>query len=163
MKIVLYLVATLFMLSEAQAKGCTPNYELSRILPEYSAVMLDGGEIKRVMFLNNGKDERLSTWKPGRNITYCPDQNKMINTTIYSVAPLVPEYSATCDTLANSNEIDRALENAWKYANQPYGNPKPFLPKQNLNLAGIMKFAPTTQRECLKIRISRIFSTMRDL
>jgi hypothetical protein len=47
----------------AQAQGCTPNHELSRIVPEYRAIMLDGGEIKRVMFVDP-KDERLTLWKP---------------------------------------------------------------------------------------------------
>ncbi len=27
----------------AQAQGCTPNHELYRIVPEYRAVLLDGG------------------------------------------------------------------------------------------------------------------------
>jgi hypothetical protein len=78
MKIV-YLVGvlTLFVLpcsfaSEARAEGCTQNHELYRIVPEYRAVLLDGGDIKRGMFVD-GKDERLSTWKPGHNITFCPD------------------------------------------------------------------------------------------
>jgi hypothetical protein len=73
--------------SEAYAEGCTPNHELSRIVPEYRAIELDGGEIKRVMSVDP-HDERLSTWKPGHNITFCPDKDKMINTTINSVATL---------------------------------------------------------------------------
>jgi hypothetical protein len=122
---------TLFVLpcccvSEAHAEGCTPNHELSRIVPEYRAVVLDGGAIKRVMFVD-WKDERLSTWKPGHNITFCPDENKMINTTINSIATLVPEFSTTCKTLPLSDEIDRALESAWKFANQPYGDPTLFV------------------------------------
>jgi len=95
-------------------------------VPEYRAVLLDGGDIKRVMFVD-WKDERLSTWKPGHNITFCPDENKMINTTINSVATLLSEFVATCKTLLLSNEIDRALEHAWEYANQPNGNPTPFV------------------------------------
>jgi len=49
-------------------QGCTPNHELYRIVPEYRAIMLDGGEIKRVMFVDS-KDERLKLWKPCHNIT----------------------------------------------------------------------------------------------
>ena len=113
-------------MSEAYAQGCTPNHELYRVVPEYRAVLLDGGDIKRVMFVD-WKDERLSTWKPGHNITFCPDENKMINTTINSVATLLSEFVATCKTLLLSNEIDRALEHAWEYANQPNGNPTPFV------------------------------------
>ena len=45
-------------------------------MPEYRAVLLDGGDIKRVMFVD-WKEERLNTWKPGHNITFCPDDNKM--------------------------------------------------------------------------------------
>jgi hypothetical protein len=112
--------------SEAYAQGCTPNHELYRVVPEYRAVLLDGGDIKRVMFVD-WKDERLSTWKPGHNITFCPDENKMINTTINSIATLLSEFVATCKTLLLSNEIDRALEHAWEYANQPNGDPTPFI------------------------------------
>jgi hypothetical protein len=133
MKIVIYLAGalTLFVppcccVSEAYAQGCTPNHELYRVVPEYRAVLLDGGDIKRVMFVD-WKDERLSTWKPGHNITFCPDENKMINTTINSVATLLSEFVSTCKTLLLSNEIDRALERAWEYANQPNGNPTPFV------------------------------------
>src|SRR5690242_4089508 len=79
----------------AHAEGCTPNHELYRIVPEYRAVLLDGGDIKRVMFVD-WKDERLNTWKPGHNITFCPDDNKMINTTINSVATLLSEFVVTC-------------------------------------------------------------------
>jgi hypothetical protein len=133
MKIVIYLAGalTLFVppcwcVSEAYAQGCTPNHELYRVVPEYRAVLLDGGDIKRVMFVD-WKDERLSTWKPGHNITFCPDENKMINTTINSVATLLSEFVATCKTLLLSDEIDRALERAWEYANQPHGNPTLFV------------------------------------
>jgi hypothetical protein len=79
MKIAICLVGALTLFvppSEAHAEGCTPNHELYRIVPEYRAVLLDGGDIKRVMFVD-WKDERLSTWKPGHNITFCPDQDKM--------------------------------------------------------------------------------------
>jgi hypothetical protein len=90
----------------------------SYTVPKYRAVMLDGGEIKRVMFVDE-KDERLSTWKPGHNITFCPDQDKVINTTINSVATLLSEDMTTCKPLLISNEIDRYLEEAWEYTNQP--------------------------------------------
>jgi hypothetical protein len=130
MKIMMCLVGALTSFvppSEAHAGGCTPNHELHRIMPKYLVVVLDGGDIKRVMFVD-GNDERLSTWKPGHNITFCPDENKMINTTINSVATLVPEFSTTsCKTLFLSDEIDRALESAWKFANEPYGNPTMFV------------------------------------
>src|ERR1700684_4051959 len=86
------------LVSAAYAEGCTPNHELYRVVPEFRAVMLDGGDIKRVMYIDY-KDERLSTWKPGNNITFCPDQNKMINTTINSIATLVPEFAASCNVL----------------------------------------------------------------
>jgi hypothetical protein len=110
----------------AHAQECTPNHELYRIVPEYRAVLLDGGEIKRVMFVD-WKDERLSTWKPGHNITFCPDENKMINTTINSVATLLSEFVTTCKTLLLSNEIDRFLEDTWEYANRPNGDPTLFV------------------------------------
>jgi hypothetical protein len=73
------------------------------------------------------KDERLSTWKPGHNITFCPDQNKMINTTINSVVTLLSEFATTCKPLLLSDEIDRALEHAWEYANRPDGDSTPFV------------------------------------
>lgn len=110
----------------AYAEGCMPNHELYRILPEYRAVELDGGNIKRVMFVDP-QDERLSTWKPGHNITFCPDENKMIDTTINSVVTLIAASFTTCNTLLISNEIDRALEHAWQYANQPNGDPTVFV------------------------------------
>ncbi|HUI14053.1 MAG TPA: hypothetical protein VL048_11365 [Xanthobacteraceae bacterium] len=117
----------------AYAEGCSPNHELYRIVPEYRAVMLDGGTIKRVMFVDPG-DERLSTWKPGHNITFCPDENKMINTTINSVVTLVPASFTSCNTLLISNEIDRALEHAWEYANQPDGDPRLFVTEAKSSL-----------------------------
>ena len=79
------LIVLMVTTADTQAQECTRNHELYRIVPEHRAVMLDGGEIKRVMFVD-GKDERLKLWKPGHNITYCPDENKMINSTINSVA-----------------------------------------------------------------------------
>lgn len=119
-------VALLMTTTGACAQECTRNHELYRVVPEYRAVLLDGGEIKRVMFVES-QDERLSTWKPGHNITYCPAENKMINTNINSIVTLVSEISTTCNTLLLSNEIDRALENAWKYASQPNGDPSLFV------------------------------------
>ena len=62
------LVTLLITTAGAQAQQCTPNHELYRIVPEHRAIMLDGGEIKRVMFVDE-KDERLTSWKPGHNIT----------------------------------------------------------------------------------------------
>ncbi len=115
-----------FLATGARAEGCTRNHELYRIVPEYRAVLLDGGNVKRVMFVD-WHDERLSTWKPGHNITFCPDEDKMINTTINSIVTLVSETVTTCDTLFLSNQIDRYLELAWKYANQPNGDPMLFV------------------------------------
>jgi hypothetical protein len=111
--------------SEAHAEGCTPNHELYRIVPEYRAVLLDGGDIKRVMFVD-WKDERLNTWKPGHNITFCPDDNKTINTTINSVATLLSEFVVTCKTLLISDAMDRSLETAWDYTNND-SDPKTFV------------------------------------
>jgi hypothetical protein len=51
----------------------------------------------------------------------------MINTTINSIATLLSEFATTCNTLLLSNEIDGALESAWKFANQPNGNPRVFV------------------------------------
>jgi hypothetical protein len=124
--IAITVAAVLLTATGAHAEECTRNHELYRIVPEYRAVQLDGGDIKRVMFVD-WKDERLSTWKPGHNITFCPDENKMINTTINSVATLISEFTTTCKTLLISNEIDRALERAWEYANQPVGDPTVFV------------------------------------
>jgi hypothetical protein len=84
-------------------------------------VMLDGGDIIRVMFVD-WKDERLNTWKPGNNITFCPDQNKMINTSINSIATLIPEMSTSCNVLAISDELDSMLELAWEYASRQEDN-----------------------------------------
>lgn len=120
------IAALLVTTAGAHAEGCTQNHELYRIVPEYRAVLLDGGNVKRVMFVD-WQDERLSTWKLGNNITFCPDEDKMINTTINSVVTLVSELNTTCSTLVLSNEIDRALENAWKYAKQPNGDPNLFV------------------------------------
>jgi hypothetical protein len=128
------IIATVLLMTvAAQAQECTRDHELYRIAPLYRAVVLDGGDMKRVMYVD-WKDERLSTWRLGHNITYCPDQNKMINTTINSVVTLVSEYAATCKTLPLSNEIDSALEHAWKYANQPSGNPTPFVTQAKFKL-----------------------------
>jgi hypothetical protein len=118
----------------AQAQGCTPNHELYRIVPEYRAIMLDGGEIKRVMFVDP-KDERLTLWKPGHNITYCPDENKVINTTINSVSTLLSEFASTsCKPRLISDAIDRSLQRAWDYANRPNGDPNAFVAEAKSNL-----------------------------
>jgi hypothetical protein len=111
------VVASLTATAAAHAEQCTPNHELYRIVPEHRAVLLDGGNIKRVMFVD-WKDERISTWKPGHNITFCPDENKMINTTINSVVRLLPEFATTCKPLLISDYIDRSLQTAWDYANK---------------------------------------------
>ena len=95
--------------------------------------MLDGGEIKRAMYVE-GKDERLKLWKPGNNITYCPDENKMINTTINSVVTLLSEFVTTCKTLLISDAIDRSLKRAWDYANTPNGDPDAFVAEAKSNL-----------------------------
>jgi hypothetical protein len=122
------VVAVLLIASAgAHAQQCTRNHELYRIVPQYRAVMLDGGEIKRVMFVDS-KDERLSTWKPWHNITFCPDENKMINTTINSVATLLSKFGGyPCEPFLISNAIDRSLQHAWDYANKPDGDPRLFL------------------------------------
>ena len=96
--------------------------------------MLDGGEIHRVMFVD-WKDERLKMWKPGHNITYCPNENKMINTTINSIATLLSELAArTCKTLLISDAIDGALRTAWDYTNNANGDPNVFVTKAKSNL-----------------------------
>src|SRR5262249_46565522 len=127
------LMALTITTAGAQAQGCTRNHELYRIVPEYRAITLDGGDIKRVMFVD-WQDERLKIWKPGHNITSCPDDNKGINTTSNSVATLLSEFATTCKTLLISNTIDRALQSAWDYANSPNGDPSVFLtePKSQL-------------------------------
>jgi hypothetical protein len=72
------------------------------------------------------KDERLGTWKPSHNITFCPDENKMVNTTINSVATLLSEFATTCKTHLISDAIDRSLQAAWDYTNKPDGgDPSP--------------------------------------
>jgi hypothetical protein len=128
------LMALIIATAGAQAQGCTPNHELYRIVPEYRAIMLDGGEIKREMFVDP-KDERLTLWKPGHNITYFPDENKVINTTINSVSMLLSEFAATpCKTLLISDAIDRSLQRAWDYANRPNGDPNAFVAEAKSNL-----------------------------
>src|SRR6266536_5169716 len=129
------VVAVLLIVSTgAHAQQCTRNHELYRIVPEYRAVLLDGGEIKRVMFTDS-KDERLSTWKRGHNITFCPDENKMINTTINSVATFLSEFAAiSCKPRLISDAIDRSLQTAWDYANKPDGDPRLFLSEAKYQL-----------------------------
>ena len=117
------LMALILTTEGARAQGCTRDHELYRIVPEYRAIMLDGGDIKRVMFVD-WKDERLKLWKPGHNITFCPDENKMINTTINSLVTLNSEFATSCKTLQISDTIDRALQRAWEYANRPNGDPR---------------------------------------
>lgn len=112
--------------SFARAEGCTPNHELYRIVPEHRASMLDAGNIKRVMFVDT-RDERLTSWKPGHNLTYCADENKIINTTINSVVTLVSQFVSTCKTLSISDTMDRSLNRAWDYANTPNGDPSVFV------------------------------------
>jgi len=70
---------------------------------------------------------RLSTWKPGHNITFCPDENKMIDTNINSVLTLVPEFNTPCKPFPISQAIDRYLQHAWDYANKPDGDPSAFV------------------------------------
>jgi hypothetical protein len=133
------LMALLVMKTDAQAQGCSPNHELYRIVPEHRAIMLDGGEIIRVMFVDS-KDERLTLWKPGHNITYCPDENKVIDTTINSVSTLLSEFAATsCKPLQISNAIDRSLQKAWEYANSPNGDPSAFVHEAKSNLGWYYK------------------------
>jgi hypothetical protein len=74
-------------------------------------------------------------WKPGHNITYCPDENKMINTTINSVATLISEFATTtCKTPLISDAIDRSLQRAWDYTNTPNGDPNVFVTEAKSNL-----------------------------
>lgn len=124
--IAILTVALLMTATGARAQDCTRNHELYRVVPEYRAVLLDGGEIKRVIYVDR-HDERLSTWKAGHNITYCPAENKMIDTNINSIVTMISEFTTTCNTLLLSNEVDRALENAWQYASQPNGDPSLFV------------------------------------
>jgi hypothetical protein len=119
-------MALIITTAGARAQECTRNHEMYRIVPEHRAIMLDGGDIKRVMFVD-WKDERLKLWKPGHNITYCPDENKVINTTINSVATLISEFATTCKTLLISDAIDRALQRAWDYTNTPNRDPDVFV------------------------------------
>jgi hypothetical protein len=116
----LSIAALALLATSAHAQGCTRNHELSRIVPEYRTIMLDGNDIKRVMYVD-WKDERLTTWKPGHNITYCPDENKVINTTINSVATLIFEFLASCNTRIISDEVHGALRRTWEYTNQHLG------------------------------------------
>jgi hypothetical protein len=120
------VAAVLMTATGAHSEGCSRDHELYRIVPEYRAIILDGGNIKRAMFVDL-KDDRLSSWKAGNNITYCPNDDKMINTTINSVVTLVSEFTTTCKPLVISDGIDRDLELAWKYANQPNGDPTLFV------------------------------------
>jgi hypothetical protein len=69
------LMALIITTAAAQAQGCTPNHELYRIVPEHRAIMLDGGDVKRVMFVDS-KDERLKLWKPGHNISFAPPRTR---------------------------------------------------------------------------------------
>jgi hypothetical protein len=132
-------MALIITTAGAQAQGCTPNHELYRIVPEYRAIMLDGGEIKRVMFVDP-KDERLTLWKPGHNITYCPDENKMINTTINSISTLLSEFAATsCKPLQISDAINGWLQKAWEYTNKPNGDPNIFVYEAKSNLGWYYK------------------------
>jgi hypothetical protein len=88
--------------------------------------MLDGGNIKRVMFVDE-KDDRLSTWKKGHNITFCPDDDRMINTTINSVATLISEFDTTCKPLLNSDAMDHYLQDAWDCTNNQNADPSIFV------------------------------------
>jgi hypothetical protein len=133
------LIALIIPTVAAQAQGCTKNHEMFRIVPEHRAIMLDGGDIKRVMFVDP-QDERLKLWKPGHNITYCPDENKMINTTINSVATLLSEVATTsCKPLQISNAIDDWLRKAWDHTNKPYGHPDLFVWEAKSNLGWYYK------------------------
>jgi hypothetical protein len=40
---------------------------------------------------------------------------------------LISEFATTCKTLLLSDAVDRALEHAWEYANQPNGDPTLFV------------------------------------
>jgi hypothetical protein len=108
------------------------------------------------MFVDS-KDERLTLWKPGHNITYCADENKMIDTTINSVATLLSEFAAmSCKPRLVSDAIDRSLKRAWDYANTPSGDPTAFVTEANYNLDGITKSAPITQTPASRVRTLRI-------
>jgi hypothetical protein len=77
--------------------------------------------------------------EPGHNITYCPDENKVINTTINSVATLLSEFATTCKTLLNSDAIDRALQRAWDYINNHNADPNAFVTEAKSNLGWYYK------------------------
>ena len=158
--IITTIAAVLMTFTAVHAEGCTPDHELYRVVPEYRAVLLDGGKIKRVMYVDQG-DERLSTWKPGHNITFCPDDDKMINTTINSVVTLLSEFATTCKTRLISDEIDRTLEHAWQYANQPNGDPKPFVTEAKYRLGWYYEICTdhVAGSSMLKIKVLRISPT----
>jgi len=132
------VAAVLLTAVGAHAEGCTQNHELYRVVPEYRAVLLDGGDIKRVMFVDF-KDDRLKTWKPGHNITFCADENKMINTTINSITTLLSEFVTTCKPLSISGDIDRSLEAAWEYTSKPNGDPRLFVTEAKSKLGWYYK------------------------
>ena len=48
-------------------------HEIMSCTGSYQNIILDGGEIVRVMFVD-WKDEKLKISKPGHNITFCPDE-----------------------------------------------------------------------------------------
>lgn len=121
-------ICAVLLTTVAHAEGCTRNHELNRIVPEYRAIVLDGGAIKRVMYVDEG-DARLHTWRPGHNITYCPDEDKMINTSINSVVTLFSEFGASyyCKPLyLVSDTLDKKLEAVWEWLDK-YPGPDLFL------------------------------------
>ena len=134
------LIALLIPIAaDAQAQECSPNHELYRIVSEYRAILLDGGEIKRVMFVDPN-DERLKLWNPGNNITYCPNENKMINTSLNSVTTLLSEFAATsCKPRQISDAIDGWLLKAWDHTSKPYGHAELFLFEAKSNLGWYYK------------------------
>lgn len=121
----LSLVALALFATSVHAEGCTQNHELSRIVPEYQVVMLDGNEIKRQLY-GDWRGGRLDSWKLGHNITYCPDQDKMINTTINSIATLQPDFVTSergkCNTRLLSDWMHEALEREWRDTKQGYAS-----------------------------------------
>jgi hypothetical protein len=48
MRAIIYatFIALVFMTAGSKAQECSPNHELSRIVPEHRAIMLDGDNIK---------------------------------------------------------------------------------------------------------------------
>jgi hypothetical protein len=132
------IAAVLLTATGAHTEGCTRDHELYRIVGEHRAVLLDGGNIKRVMFVG-WQDERLKTWKPGHNITFCPDEDKMINTTINSVVTLLSEFATTCKPLRISDAIDRSLQTAWEWTNKPSGDPTVFVTEAKSQLGWYYK------------------------